>query len=117
MEPLLGLRLDIVRQAHTPDCSNRGISASVDRVTLVATRDHRGNEKPLDTTSRVFSPDPDAPPVVLIERRLGDRTIFHLAPYGQDGWFMFGGTYAVGDSRFSDLTRMYGAVALHDRQE
>jgi hypothetical protein len=119
-----GLRLDIYRHDRA-DCSAGGISSRVSHVTLVAVidRDPRKPDRvqPLPAgQAGPFEPRQDAPPVVLVYRTSGRGRICHVEPLLPDGeaaWFSMGGTYVTGDSRFSELTGLYGAVALHDRRE
>jgi len=59
--------------------------------------------------------------VKVVKREICGRTIYHLEPYESPeyiGWMMGGNYAASSDSRFSALVGgMYGAVAIHDRQE
>ena len=65
------------------------------------------------------------PHVEIVTRHIGDRTIYHATPVGDDyrpnseGSFMFGGAFIfTSDARFSRAVGdTYGAIALHDRFE
>jgi hypothetical protein len=118
-----GLLLDIYRGAGI-DCSNHGISSRTDRVTLVGILDRRRARPRVEpipaSEAGPFPPHDGAPAVVLVYRDMGGRRICHVEPLMPEGpavWLMHGGTYVSGDSRFSNLIDMYGAVAFHDRQE
>ncbi|MFS3130657.1 hypothetical protein ACLM5J_19805 [Nocardioides sp. Bht2] len=136
-----GLKLHVAR-ATLGDCTNRGVSATAQTLTLVGwTGWNRSGEfdvtnvVELDKLSQVFSPDGDSPAVALRLRRdsFGAGCTAHLVPVRSDGTptgrlfpasaAMAGGNFASGDSRFSDLLamvlghRFYGAVAIHDRFE
>ena len=57
----------------------------------------------------------------IVKRHLFGRDVYHVepmvAPKGA-GWMMGGNYCASSDSRFSKaIGGMYGAVAIHDRQE
>lgn len=105
----------IFRTPLYADCSNGGISARCDRVTIV------------NCDGPDIMPTEDAPAVRLDKR----ADVLRLVPvvwngveWVTAGWHMFGGTYvATSDSRFADAcrrvlgARFYGAVALHDRTE
>jgi hypothetical protein len=126
-EPLTGLRLDIYRGPYG-DASNGGISGLHNNVTLVGTlaiegtsslRDRR-HVKLLQGDSRgPFTVSADAPAVILVWRKDSRGLISHVEPLvpALRGWYMAGGTYLHGDSRFSDLAGFYGAVSFHDRSE
>ena len=114
-----GLTLHIYR-SNLGDCSNGGISGRTNKVTMVGVEDGKGFT-PVPKAAQVFEADDLAPAVVLVKRYLGSRPAFYVRPLqdepdGHVGW-MDGGTYVDGDSRFHDLTRIYGAVAFHDRSE
>lgn len=57
----------------------------------------------------------------LVKRHLFGRDVFHVEPIDRPsgaGWMMGGNYCATCDSRFSQaIEGMYGAVAIHDRQE
>lgn len=93
------------------DCTNNGVSSRY-RDLLVLCPDGYINV------------DMDNPPenlVQVVKRHLFGQDIYHIEPWVSPkgaGWMM-GGNYAAScDSRFSKLVGgMYGAVAIHDRQE
>lgn len=104
------LRLSVYRD-ELEDCTNGGISAEYNQLLVVS-------------DNGFIEIDENKPPentVKLVKRNLFGKTMYHLeplvAPNGL-GW-MFGGNYAAtSDSRFSEMIGgMYGAVAIHDRQE
>jgi hypothetical protein len=116
-----GLRLRVLRSA-LGDCSLRGVSSVVDHVTLVGILDQRVPKPGVQPIPRSqagpFAPSADAPPAVLVYRQIGN-VVCSVQPLVEDfgaAHFMAGGTYVMGDSRFSDLT-FYGAVSFHDRRE
>lgn len=121
-----GLGLYVLRSRTLGDCSMRGISSRADRVTLVGIvdrrKDFRAPVQPLPKSETgPFRPTDDAPAAVLVIRNFGGRDVYSvepLQPEGEHRWFMMGGTYVSGDSRFSNLTGgQYGAIAFHDRCE
>ena len=124
-----GLGLYILRSRTLGDCSMDGISSRADRVTLVGIVDRRNerngdrdNVQPIPASEAgPFAPTDDAPAVVLVIRGFGERTVYSvepLQPQGERRWFMAGGTYVSGDSRFANLAgNQYGAIAFHDRCE
>lgn len=121
-EPMRGLKLQVYRTVRSEDCTNGGITAEANQVTLVGVMDQGGGEiVALPQGSRKWEPAPDAPAVVLVKRPgLGD----YLRPLGSGsprtwGWCGMGGNYADGDSRFTALLArgFYGAVPIHDRFE
>lgn len=95
------------------DCTNGGVSSRYDKLYVVCPD---GN----------FEFDFDNAPDNLMRihvRLIGGKTVYSLQPMrpcstGCVGW-MAGGNYAAScDSRFGELIGgMYGAVAIHDRQE
>lgn len=127
-----GLRLTVYRAAGSyPDCSNGGISAKADVVTVVG-RLVGGKVIELPRDCRVFEPSDDAPAVVLVPSRVPGYSVTpHLIPLefvedlppGTVGP-MDGGNYAGScDSRFGELGKLYAdslnldVVAIHDRVE
>lgn len=89
------------------DCSNEGISSKVDQITLI--------DEEIDGP---FEPDESRPAVKLIRRVIGGETYIHAEPILPDGekkYFMKGGTFIFGDSRFRQVSKY--PVALHDRVE
>jgi hypothetical protein len=122
--PAKGLTMMVLKNPLYAECANGGISERVDKVTLVGVRDETTDRKvkPLPEHSRVFAPSEIAPPVVLVKRRMGSRTLWHVEPLvtGESKpWFMAGGSFVeTSDSRVSALTEgFYGAFSLHDRSE
>lgn len=100
----------IYRQG-TQDFSNRGISATAEQVIV----DNIEPERELTSPAYV-----DLPHVTIIERRFGERIVFHAEPVERkDGACMSGGTFIFShDSRFTAaIGGAYGAIALHDRFE
>lgn len=118
-----GLLLHVLRHAGWGDTTNGGISVHNDYLALVGTMvDHEPDTlKPLPADSRVFPPVEGRPAVILVRRRVGQIVTFHLRPYGTEPlsrWFMAGGNYATGDSRFGSLMNTLSpAVEIHDRCE
>lgn len=110
------------------ECSNGGISSRVEEVTVIGVCDltPTGKFGPITPVAGPFKPSEQAPSVILVRRRISGitrdqaRVIIHAQPYGDDvpddGW-MAGGTFIHGDSRVSDASGIYGAIALHDRRE
>ena len=93
------------------DCTNGGVSSRHDTLMLIC------DEGFLDI-------DPKDPPdnlVKIVKRKFCGETIYHIEPYAEPtgvGWMMGGNYAATADSRFSKMVGgMYGAVAIHDRQE
>lgn len=117
-----GLILNVYRSADGANCTNGGYTARFTQLTLVGVRDetkgHNAPVEPLGRQSQVFAPTAERPAVILVKRHIG-RILWHLVPAGFEGqWFMFGGNYAAtSDSRFGDITGIYGAIAVHDRVE
>ena len=104
------LPVDVYRTGHT-DCTNGGISSRYDRLLVICD----------EGFVEIDENDPPENLVKIVKRRLFGSDIYHIAPYDAPkgaGW-MFGGNYAAtSDSRFSRMIDgMYGAVAIHDRQE
>lgn len=123
-----GLTLNVYRSADRSadgtDCTNNGYTARFTQLTLVGIKDQTkdgGNATvmPLNKDSQVFAPTANRPAVILVKRRVAGRDIWSLVPHGFGGqWFMAGGNYAAtSDSRFGDITGIYGAIAVHDRVE
>lgn len=93
------------------DCTNNGVSSRYDELLVVCTDgfvDVDLNNKPENL-------------VVVRKRRMFGQNVYHLEPFFEPkgaGWMMGGNYAASSDSRFSKLIgEMYGAVAIHDRQE
>lgn len=57
----------------------------------------------------------------LVKRNLFGRDVYHIEPYNKPmgaGWMMGGNFAHTCDSRFSKAVGgLYGAIAIHDRQE
>ena len=89
------------------DCTNGGMSSRHDTLYVICDRGF-------------IDIDPKNPPDNLA-KVVKRRTIYHIEPYTpatQIGWMMGGNYAATSDARFSDMIGgMYGAVAIHDRQE
>jgi len=106
-----GLIINVFR-ANGSDCTNGGISAENDSLLLVGAG-----------VPEIFHPSPDMPTVTLVTRIFGGEPVRSLVPCDDNakplkGWYMFGGNFGyTSDSRFSELTGIYGAIAIHDRQE
>lgn len=104
-----GITASIYRDGPS-DYSNGGTSAKVKQVTVLC-------------PNGVFEPSPDAPAVKIVKRMIGGKPCIHaetVEPGNRVGMVgpMWGGTYiASSDSRFSEATGIYGAIALHDRWE
>ena len=93
------------------DCTNNGISS-------------RHNELLCICEDGFKTVDLDNPPenlVKVVRREICGQVVYHVEPYAEPvgaGWMMGGNYAATSDSRFSRLIGgMYGAVAIHDRQE
>ncbi len=108
----MGLLAYVCRTGRISDCSNGGVSAKFDEVTIVNV------EGPYD-------PTPTAPAVMLVPGAFAGTAL--VVPYHKpEGYVgpMMGGTYvATSDSRFSSAVErltghpFYGAVPFHDRFE
>lgn len=93
------------------DCTNGGISSRYDVLLCVC------DEGFVDVDEK----NPPENLVKVVKRRMFGQDLYHIAPYADPdgiGW-MFGGNYAAtSDSRFGRMIgEMYGALAIHDRQE
>lgn len=104
------LPIYVYKDSRLGDCTNGGISSKYDTLLLVCEHgyiDIDENNLPEEL-------------VIMIKREIMGKTIYHVEPYVRPqylGW-MAGGNYAAtSDSRFSEMTNFYGAVAIHDRQE
>jgi len=118
-----GLRLKVLRAADG-DCSNGGLTSRHSQLTLVGVVDKtedRANQtvQPLAASAQIHAAHEDAPPVLLVLRRVGRTIVQHLEQPPTDGkWFMSGGNYAVGAGpQFEQLVGHRGAVQVHDRHE
>jgi len=99
---------DIYTNKQYSTCSNNGVSS---QFTEILIPHPRGN---LEMTGE----EPNA--CKIVKRYLFGKVVYHVAPYKSDDsqWYMFGGAYVSGDSRFTELVgQQYGAIALHDRIE
>lgn len=106
-----GIRASIYKDSGR-DYSNGGVSSFTDEVTVILPE------------GGPFEPTEAAPAVEFVRRTIGGRAAHYFRPVeGPEGHErmvgpMAGGTYlGSSDSRFSDLTGMYGAVPFHDRYE
>lgn len=87
------------------------------RLTIVGIRVGESSWRPLGRQCRVFEADDEAPAAILVQRFLFGYAAWHVEPL-QPGQYMASGAYvATSDSRLSEITHIYGALALHDRQE
>lgn len=108
-----GIRLSIYKDKGQ-DFSNGGVSSYTDQVTLVEGPHGEQVKGP-------FEPTEEAPAVKIVKKSVGGRVSYSVQPVEAPGdgtpW-MAGGTYVgTSDSRFSDLTGIYGALSFHDRTE
>ena len=93
------------------DCTNGGVSSKYDELLI-------------ECPDGYIDIDMDNPPknfCVVECRRLFGGDVYHIEPWNSAkgaGWMMGGNYAASADSRFSKLIGgMYGAVAIHDRDE
>lgn len=104
------LRLNVFRN-NLGDCTNGGISSKYNELLVLC------DEGYIDIDENNIPEN-----VVELEKRfLFGKVIYSLepivAPKGA-GWMMGGNYAATSDSRFADMCGgMYGAVAIHDREE
>lgn len=104
------LPIDVYR-SKSVDCTNGGISSKFNSLLLVC------KEGFIDV-------DESNPPENLVKvnkRFLFGENVYSIVPYNEPtgaGW-MFGGNFAyTSDSRFSRMVEgVYGAIAIHDREE
>lgn len=133
--PTGGLILSVLRPAESGDCTNGGITAQANRVTLVGTAEATDVVFPIADSSRCVEPNKTRPAVALEIRKrfLGTGKVGSLVPVQWDAeveryvrahsWSMAGGNYAsTSDSRFGDLVETVlgfraPALAVHDRIE
>ncbi len=124
-----GLLLHVYRSASGQDCTLNGITGRFATCVLVGVVDYLApgatRDKPvhraLGLGSRLFAPGEDSPAVWLVSGKHRD-TDRHIIPADENGepdsrWWMAGGNYVAGDSRFLELTGWHGAVRVHDRHE
>ena len=104
------LPINVYRTERLGDCTNGGISSRFNQLLLICD----------DGWKEVDEKNPPENLVKLVRRDMLGEVIYHIEPYKepvQCGW-MFGGNYAASsDSRFAKMTGIYGAIAIHDRQE
>ncbi|ARQ95519.1 hypothetical protein I5G81_gp80 [Mycobacterium phage Shandong1] len=129
-----GLRVNVFRSS-LGDCTNGGVTAAADHVTVVGyvkpgtvgEPNHKREVLPLPRQSQVFPAREDAPAVVMIESNLRGA-LPHLVPldaFLAGKWTMHGGNHAGGsDSRFGSLIedvfggpRCVSLLPVHDRIE
>ena len=104
------LPIDVYRSYF--DGTNNGISSKYDRLLVICD----------DGFIDVDENNPPENLVKVVRRNFAGREIYHIEPVAapdKDVGWMAGGNYAAtSDSRFSRLVgEMYGAIAIHDRQE
>ena len=112
----MGLTVRIYRDGGD-DATNGGISSKVEKLTLL-------------NVGGPFEPSSDAPAAMLKTKVVGGRKHPYIEPVTvtKSGDLleikggMFGGTYAMGDSRFNSAVKEkighdYGPVGIHDRVE
>lgn len=104
------LPIDVYRHGKN-DYTNGGVSSRFSELLLLCDRGF-------------INIDEENPPenaVKLVKRHLFGRDVYSIEPLKKPegaGWMMGGNYGATSDSRFSEmLGGMYGAVAIHDRQE
>lgn len=127
-----GLTVYVARPNHGGvDCTDGGVSATADRLTLVGILDETDPHNPLTRvippSMRVFEPTVDAPAALLRTRApMGGRILVDVVPVAasEGGWYSNGGNLATwSDSRISETVRdllgqsFYGALHIHDRKE
>lgn len=116
-----GLVLNLYRSEEFGTNPNRNLLHGVHQVTLVGVRHDSGAVQPLPKSIRVLTPTQSRPAAVLHWRDImGQRipSIVPLAAVEEDKWVAHGGSYAAtSDSRFSALTKQYGAISVHDWYE
>lgn len=110
MNKARALPVDVFRASRV-DCTNGGISSVFNELLVLC--DDGFREVDLDNPPRNL--------VKVVRREFAGRDTYHLEPIERPsgaGWMMGGNYAATSDSRFSRLVGgMYGAVAIHDRQE
>ncbi|AEK09889.1 hypothetical protein FGG30_gp079 [Mycobacterium phage Pixie] len=121
-----GLRLSVYRSS-LGDCTNGGVSAAADHLTLVGwVKPGEKHVRALWPESQVFPVREDAPAVVMVESNL-HGALPHLVPldaFLAGKWTMHGGNLAGGDSRFGGLIergyrgpKCVATLPVHDRIE
>lgn len=112
----MGLTVHIYKNS-LGDSSNGGVSSKVEKLTLL-------------NVGGPCEPSFDAPAAMLKVKAIGSRKHPYIEPVTvtKSGDLleikggMFGGTYAIGDSRFGEavekmIGHKYGPVGIHDRVE
>ena len=136
-----GLTIQVYRTSWSgvpQDCTAGGVSATVERLTVVGTVEGVTAEgaayvTPMPRDAQIFGPRDDAPAVALRRTNGGQGTVclvpVEMSEDGRtyrtvDSWVMAGGNFGgTSDSRWCRLVEMmlghrfYGAVAIHDRIE
>ena len=110
-DKLKGLTIHIYRTVGLGDCTNGGVSATVDEALVIG-----------DGIDGIF--EAHGRPVLRLVTNRGGKTA-RLVPVSLAGrWTMFGGNFGyTSDSRFAEAVRkiygstFYGAVPIHDRVE
>lgn len=113
-----GLRVAIYTAKHSAGAHEHGpnVFAAVGMLTIVGIREGSA-VKWLPRKACVFAPEAAAPAAVLVRRHLFGYQVWHVEPL-EPGQYMASGAYvATSDSRLGEITSVYGALALHDRQE
>ena len=111
MNKTKALPIYVYRQPAFGDCTNFGISSRYDELLCLCP----------DGFMDVDLDDPPENLVKIVKRGIFGDAVYHIEPVAPPtdiGW-MAGGNYAATcDTRFSRMIGgMYGAVAIHDRQE
>lgn len=139
VDPRTGLVVTVLRAADGRDCTLGGISSRYNTLTVVGIVHWEpaprgvGAElvyQPMPRDCQVSHADPKSRPAVLLYRRtLHHRVVWAIVPALDvdtataeirsyvSGLMMSGNFAHTPDSRFTELTGMYGAVAIHDRIE
>lgn len=117
-----GLTLWVYRPANGGDFTLNGLTSTVNEVTVVGVcRDDATKViEPMPKDARISAASDKAPAVHLVAKHFHGRKTWSIRPVNwTDGrWYMDGGNYAdSSDTRWRDLTGIYGAIAVHDRQE
>ena len=105
------LPIYVYRNSCLGDSTNNGISSRYDRLLCICE----------DGFIDVNEKNPPENLVKIVRREMFGGPVYHIEPVIKPtgaGW-MAGGNYAAtSDSRFSEMIGgMYGALAIHDRQE
>ena len=93
------------------DCTNGGISSKFNELLVICDEGY----------INIDENDPPKNLAHIVKRHLFGGDIYHIEPYDAPkgaGWMMGGNYAATSDSRFGRMIGgMYGAVAIHDRDE